>query len=265
MSRFKVVIPARYEASRLPGKPLLAIEGRPMIAHVCERALESGGEVLVATDDARIQRAVDTLGVRAVLTSKDHSSGTERLAEVVALQGWSDDTLIVNLQGDEPLMPASLIRQLAESLANDPTPAVATLVTPLREAAELFDPHVVKAVQNHAGEALYFSRAPIPWPRDHFARDRETLPGDAGCLRHIGIYAYRAGFIRRYVSWPRSPLETLESLEQLRILWHGERIRLVTVDQAPPAGVDTVDDLQRVRQILEAERESGNHPAERPH
>lgn len=261
MSRFKVVIPARYEASRLPGKPLLPIKGKPMIVHVCERALESGGEVLVATDDVRIQKAVAQLGVLAVMTRTDHSSGTERLAEVVDLQGWRDDTLIVNLQGDEPLMPSSLIRQLAESLAEDPARAVATLATPLREASELFDPHVVKAVQSHRGEAIYFSRAPIPWPRDHFARDRDTLPEGGEFLRHIGIYAYRAGFIRQYVSWPRSPLESVESLEQLRILWHGERIRLLTVDEAPPAGVDTAEDLQRVRQILESDRESTNQSA----
>lgn len=247
---FKTVIPARLGSSRLPGKPLLKIAGEPMIVHVCKRALEAGGEVFVATDDFRIVDAVSGLEVKAVMTREDHASGTDRITEVAEREGWSDDTLVVNLQGDEPLMQPHLIRELAAALAEDTAASVATLAAPIGVADELFDPNAVKVVLNRLDHALYFSRAPIPWHRDRFKDSRDEIPENGTWLRHIGIYAYRAGFLRRYVGWPQSELERTEALEQLRILWQGEKIRVMTVPQPPHAGVDTPEDLERVCRIL---------------
>jgi 3-deoxy-manno-octulosonate cytidylyltransferase (CMP-KDO synthetase) len=250
MAAFKIVIPARYGSTRLPGKPLLPIAGKPMIVHVCERALEAGNEVFLATDDERIGAAVAGLPVRAVMTRPDHGSGTERIAEVADLLGWADDTLIVNLQGDEPLMRPELVRRLAEALAHQREARVATLATPIREPAEVFDPNAVKTVTDRNGYALYFSRAPIPWHRGSFGTDAPEMPEDFPWLRHIGIYAYSAGFLHRYVRWPAPRLEAVEALEQLRILWQGERILVLPVDAAPEAGVDTEGDLRRVEEVL---------------
>lgn len=250
MLGFKTVIPARLGSSRLPGKPLLEIAGKPMIVHVCERALEAGGEVFVATDDERIIAAVEPLPVKALMTRPDHASGTDRITEVAEIEGWSDETLVVNLQGDEPLMQPALVRQLAQALAEDQEASVATLAAPITESVEVFDPNAVKVVTNCHGHALYFSRAPIPWHRDHFRETRDSLPTTLPWLRHIGIYAYRVGFLRRYVRWPQSDLEQIEALEQLRILWQGEKIKVMTVDQPPHAGVDTPEDLARVSRIL---------------
>lgn len=250
MTGFKIVIPARHGSTRLPGKPLLPIAGRPMIVHVCERALEAGSEVYLATDNARIRDAVAALPVRTVMTRPDHASGTERIAEVADKLGWSDEDIVVNLQGDEPLMRPDLIRRLAEALAGQGKAGAATLAAPIRNPAEVFDPSAVKTVVDRNGYALYFSRAPIPWHRASFDRSEVPLPEDFPWLRHIGIYAYSAGFLRRYVAWPASPLEAVEALEQLRILWHGERIRVLTVDEAPEAGVDTEADWRRVDGIL---------------
>ena len=250
MTAFKIVIPARHGSSRLPGKPLLPIAGKPMIVHVCERALEAGSEVFVATDDERIRAAVADIPVTAVMTCEDHASGTERIAEVADLQDWPDDTLIVNLQGDEPLMQPQLIKRLAEALAQQTTAQIATLAAPIHDRAEVFDPNAVKVVLDRHGYALYFSRAPIPWSRDAFGQNDKALPDDYQWLRHIGVYAYSAGFLRRYVNWAASPLESIEALEQLRILWHGERILVVPVDSAPHAGVDTTEDLLRVERVL---------------
>lgn len=250
MAAFKIVIPARYGSTRLPGKPLLPIAGKPMIVHVCERALEAGKQVFLATDDERIGTAVAGLPVRAVMTRPDHASGTERIAEVADLLGWADDTIIVNLQGDEPLMRPELVRRLAEALANQREAQVATLSAPIREPAEVFDPNAVKTVTDRNGYALFFSRAPIPWHRGSFGTDAPQLPEDFLWLRHIGVYAYSAGFLRRYVRWPASRLESVEALEQLRILWQGERILVLPVDAAPEAGVDTEGDLRRVEEVL---------------
>jgi 3-deoxy-manno-octulosonate cytidylyltransferase (CMP-KDO synthetase) len=247
---FKTVIPARLGSSRLPGKPLLLLAGKPMIVHVCERALEAGGDVFVATDDLRIVEAVSGLPVKAVMTRKDHPSGTDRITEVANLEKWPDETVVVNLQGDEPLMQPLLIRDLAKVLAEDVQASVATLAAPIEQANELFDPNAVKVVCDQQGHALYFSRAPIPWDRDHFKDHRDTLPDPGPWRRHIGIYAYRAGFLRRYVSWPTSPLERIEALEQLRVLWQGEKIRVMTIPEAPHAGVDTPEDFERVSRIL---------------
>ena len=247
---FKIVIPARLGSSRLPGKPLLDILGKPMIVHVCERALESGGEVFVATDDDRIIRAVESLRVTALMTREDHQSGTERISEVAERLSWPDQELIVNLQGDEPLIQPNLIRQLAAALKSQTRAEVATLAAPVHRAEEVFDPHAVKVVMDHQGYALYFSRAPIPWDRQTFQTKRDVLPSAPLWFRHIGIYAYTGGFLRRYVSWPSSELERVEALEQLRILYQGEALKVVVVDSAPPAGVDTPADLERVKALF---------------
>jgi 3-deoxy-manno-octulosonate cytidylyltransferase (CMP-KDO synthetase) len=249
---FRVVIPARYASSRLPGKPLADIGGRPMVLHVLDRALQAGAEsVVVATDDARVQQAVEAAGHQALMTSPAHQSGTERLVEVAETLGWPDDTLVVNVQGDEPLIDPALIREAARQLVLHGDAVMATLAHPIHDHADFVNPNVVKVVQDEAGYALYFSRAPIPWPRDAFA-SQQTMPHELGALRHIGLYAYRAGFLRTYASLASSPLERYEMLEQLRVLWHGHRISLGVTPTAPAAGVDTPEDLARVRALFAA-------------
>jgi 3-deoxy-manno-octulosonate cytidylyltransferase (CMP-KDO synthetase) len=249
---FKVVIPARYGSTRLHGKPLLLIAGKPMIAHVCERAKEANAEeIIVATDDERILNAVLELGFQAVLTRENHESGTERLAEVADKFGWSDDTIIVNLQGDEPLLPADYIRQVAQALASQNQASIATLAAKIHDTNEIFNPNTVKVVLDKNSYALYFSRAPIPWDREAFKHIPPSPPLKGGdSFRHIGLYAYTAGFLKKYCAWETSPLEHIEALEQLRILWHGEKILVQIVDKTPPAGVDTLEDLQRVEAFL---------------
>ena len=250
---FKVVIPARYGSTRLRGKPLLQIGDRPLIAHVIARAQESAAEeVIVATDDARIAETSLAFGAEALLTRTDHPSGADRLAEVMTRRGWEDETLIVNLQGDEPCLPAALIDQVAGDLAARAEVGMATLAFPIEEAGALFDPHVVKVVTDREGYAQYFSRAPIPWNRDEFCSGGRNLPAGVPFLRHIGLYAYRAAFLRRFLSWEPTPLERSESLEQLRVLWHGERISVALARQRPGPGVDTAEDLERVRALLRA-------------
>ncbi|MDX7611762.1 3-deoxy-manno-octulosonate cytidylyltransferase [Aeromonas caviae] len=249
---FVVVIPARYASTRLPGKPLADIHGKPMVQHVVEKALQSGADrVIVATDDERVQQALAPFaaaaGFEVCMTSPDHQSGTERLAEVCRHYGFAADTIIVNVQGDEPLIPPVIIRQVADNLAAASAP-MATLSVPIRDAEEAFNPNAVKVVTDKDGYALYFSRASIPWDRDAFARSREQI-GDH-YQRHIGIYAYRAGFIQRYVDWAPSVLEQVEALEQLRVLWYGEKIHVAQALQAPPVGVDTQADLDKVRALL---------------
>ncbi|MEI7795927.1 MAG: 3-deoxy-manno-octulosonate cytidylyltransferase [Methylococcaceae bacterium] len=247
---FKVVIPARFGSTRLHGKPLLLIAGKPMIAHVCERAKEANAEeIIVATDDERILNAVSALGFQAVLTRGNHDSGTERLAEVADKFSWSDDTIIVNLQGDEPLLPADYIRQVAHALANQTQAGIATLAANIHETDEIFNPNAVKVVLDKNGYALYFSRAPIPWNRATFTTTKD-ISAEFPPLRHIGLYAYTVGFLKKYCAWEASPLEQIEALEQLRILWHGDKILVQIVDKAPPAGVDTLEDLQRVEAFL---------------
>jgi len=248
---FKVVIPARYASSRLPGKPLLDIAGKPMIAHVCERAKEANAdEVVVATDDQRIFQAVSDLGIKSVMTRVDHQSGTERIAEVARLCGWSDDDVIVNLQGDEPLIPPESIREVATALASQKLAGIATLAANIIDSEEIFNPNAVKVVLNQAGYALYFSRAPIPWQRGVFDQVNRSPTGAQPYLRHIGLYAYRVDFLNRYCSWPASILESVEALEQLRILWQGEAILVKVIDKTPEAGVDTHEDLLRVSRVL---------------
>lgn len=255
---FTVVIPARYESSRLPGKPLADILGKPMIQHVVEQAQKSGAaRVVVATDDQRVVDAVESFGAQALMTSADHQSGTERIAEVVELLHLTDDEIVVNVQGDEPLIPPEVIIQLAENLSSQALAKMATLAVPVTDSQEIFNPNAVKVTLDKNGYALYFSRAPIPFNRQHFVEgsangQTPVLSQDViqGYLRHIGIYAYKAGFIKWYAGLEESPLEKTESLEQLRVLWHGERIHVAQAIKNPPAGVDTPDDLERVRQQL---------------
>jgi len=247
---FIVAIPARYASTRLPGKPLQAIAGDPMVLHVARRALAAGArDVIVATDDSRIRDALRGTPVRVVMTRADHESGSDRLAECVETLGWPDDSIVVNLQGDEPLAPPSGIRAVAELLAQSGAP-MATLATAVADAEEFFNPNCVKVVMAADGHALYFSRAPVPWPRDAFAHARERLPTGVTLLRHIGIYAYRAGFLRTFARLPRTPLERTESLEQLRALEHGFRIAVSVAPEPFPAGVDTPEDLARVQRLL---------------
>ncbi|WP_049853911.1 MULTISPECIES: 3-deoxy-manno-octulosonate cytidylyltransferase [Dickeya] len=247
---FTAIIPARYASTRLPGKPLADIHGKPMVVHVMERARESGASrVVVATDHVDVARAIELAGGEVCLTSPDHNSGTERLAEVIDRYGFADDEIIVNVQGDEPLIPPVIIRQVADNLAGSRA-GMATLAVPITTCEEAFNPNAVKVVTDAEGYALYFSRATIPWERDRFAESRDAI-GDH-FLRHIGIYAYRAGFIRRYVGWAPSQLEKIEMLEQLRVLWYGEKIHVAVAKEVPSVGVDTPEDLARVRAVMSA-------------
>jgi 3-deoxy-manno-octulosonate cytidylyltransferase (CMP-KDO synthetase) len=248
---FTVVIPARYGAARLPGKPLRELAGRPMIEHVYRRAMESGAdEVIVATDDERIRRAAEGFGARVCMTEPAIPSGTDRIAAVVRRLGYADDRIVVNLQGDEPQMPPALLDQVAEDLAAHPEASIATLCVPIAELAALFDPAIVKVVMDARGYALYFSRAPMPWLREAFSTEPKTLPAEPAHHRHIGLYAYRAGFLREYAAWPPCPLERWELLEQLRALWHGRRVHVSLARRHPPVGVDTERDLERVAREL---------------
>jgi 3-deoxy-manno-octulosonate cytidylyltransferase (CMP-KDO synthetase) len=245
---FIVAIPARYGASRLPGKPLRLIGGTPMVVHVARRALAAGArQVVVATDDARIAEALAGEALVVCMTRADHVSGTDRLAECAEQLGWDDDQIVVNLQGDEPFAPPEGIHAVATTLAGDAE--MATLATPIDDTDTLFDPNTVKLVRDARGLALYFSRAPIPWQRDRFARDR-LGPVGGEALRHIGIYAYRAGFLRRFSQMPPGRLEQVESLEQLRALEAGHRIAVALTPEPFPPGVDTPEDLARAESIL---------------
>lgn len=245
---FTVIIPARYQSSRLPGKPLADIAGKPMIQWVYEQASKAGArQVIVATDDQRIADAVTSFGGEVCLTRADHESGTERLAEVVEKYHLAADEIVVNVQGDEPMIPPSIIRQVADNLARSDAP-MATLAVEIDHADEVFNPNAVKVVMDKNGYALYFSRASIPWDRDNFAKRPQEI--HQNLLRHIGIYAYRAGFINTYINWEPSALEKIESLEQLRVLWHGEKIHVDVAIDPPPAGVDTPEDLEKVRLLI---------------
>ena len=248
---FHVIIPARFGAARLPGKPLLAIGDRPLIQWVWQCALKSGAEsVIVATDDVRIFEAAAGFGADVQMTSPEHASGTDRIAEVVRAKRLAPGDVVVNLQGDEPMMPPGVVREVAQALSARPQIDIATAVTPIRSLAEFLDPSCVKALRAREGEALYFSRAPVPWPRDAAADGRPT--GFAGAWRHIGIYAYRVRSLLQFASWPPTPLEQTEKLEQLRALEHGMRIHLVELSEPLPAGVDTPEDLERARAALAA-------------
>jgi 3-deoxy-manno-octulosonate cytidylyltransferase (CMP-KDO synthetase) len=243
---FTVIIPARLASTRLPNKPLADLGGKPMVVRVAERARASGaGRIVVATDHADILAACAAHGVEARMTRADHPSGTDRIAEVARELGLADDAVVVNLQGDEPLIAPALLAACAARIG--PDVPMATCAHPLDAVEDVFNPNVVKVVLDKAGRALYFSRATIPWHRDAFAASRESLPPGYAPLRHIGLYAYSNAFLQAYPALEPAPLEQVEALEQLRVLWHGYPIAVHITDSAPPAGVDTPEDLARVQ------------------
>ncbi len=243
-----MIIPARYASTRLPGKPLLDICGKPMLQHVYEQATKSSMDsVIIATDDQRIFDQMKAIGCEICMTSTKHRSGTDRLAEVAIKYQFNDDDIVVNVQGDEPLIPPEAIDQVADLLLLNQEAAVSTLSTAIKDEQTLLDSNVVKVVTNQHDEALYFSRAPIPWDRDN--NDKEALFKGA-FQRHIGIYGYRVSFLKQYSQWSACDVEKIESLEQLRVLWHGEKIQVAEAISVPPEGVDTEADLENIRQLL---------------
>ena len=269
MAAFHVVIPARFNSTRLPGKPMLLIGGKPMVVRVAEQAARSGAEqIWIATDHQPIMAAMHEHGFKACMTRADHASGTDRIAEVVAQHNWADDTIVVNVQGDEPLIPPALISAVAQHLHDHPECAMATACHPIHDEEAMRNPNIVKVVLDKDSNALYFSRAPIPYPRDAFmgllspaGRDgnpssplggdgKGQLPANLTVLRHVGIYAYRASFLRTYSQLAPAAIEHIESLEQLRALWHGYKIGVTITQDAPPAGVDTEADLEVARQLF---------------
>jgi len=257
MDRFWIVIPARYASTRLPGKPLADIAGQPMIVRVAAAARRTrAAGIWVATDDERIAAAVRQHGFDAVMTRANHVSGTDRIAEVADQLQWADDDIVVNVQGDEPLLDPSLVEKVAAALHGDPNAAIATAAHHLTKPADFFNPNVVKVVCDVRGRALYFSRAPVPWDRDQFTDRHDLLPSDLPAQRHIGLYAYRVSFLRRFGQLAASPLERCESLEQLRALWHGYPIQVVSIGFSPAPGVDTPEDLERVRRMFDAGTDS---------
>ena len=252
---FSVVIPARYSSSRLPGKPLKEIAGKTMIQHVYERALESEAkEVIIATDDDRIQEVAESFGARVCMTNPDHASGTDRLQEVVSQLNYFADDIVVNVQGDEPLIPPRVINQVAHNLAAEKEASIATLYEPIEQAENIFNPNIVKVVTDQNDFALYFSRAPIPYARDDFSLTIDEVPKGVSFKRHIGIYAYRVNLLNSFVKWDEAPIESTECLEQLRALWNGSKIHVALADEIPPGGVDTEEDLERVRAYFSAKQ-----------
>lgn len=251
-ARFRIAIPARHASTRFPGKPLVSIAGRPMIEHAWRRALDAGAdEIVIATDDERVAAVADRIGADVCLTRADHASGTDRLAQLVADRGWPDEAIVVNLQGDEPLTPPVVLAQVARDLAAHERADVATLATPLEPGGGADSPHVVKVVTDADGYALYFSRARIPYGRDAGA--------GAELRRHLGIYAYRAGFLRRFAALDPAPIERAEQLEQLRALWHGHAVHVADAVAVPGPGVDAPDDVARVEAELAKSADGGDH------
>ena len=248
---FSVVIPARFSSTRLPGKPLKDIAGISMIQRVYIQAQKSNADrVIVATDDQRVVDEVTGFGGEVCMTSPDHQSGTDRLQEVAKHYGFSDDHIVVNVQGDEPLIPPAVINQVADNLAAHPEAGVSTLCEPIETDEDFANPNIVKVVSDRKGMALYFSRAPIPWPRDHSDHQVESMVSTSSPMRHIGIYGYRVAMLNAFIHWPMAPIEPLECLEQLRFMWNGERIHVAEANAEVPGGVDTEEDLQRVISLL---------------
>ncbi len=259
--RFSVIIPARFGSTRLPGKPLLDICGKPMIQWVYEQACRScASDVIIATDDERIVDVARGFDARVTLTSPDHVSGTDRLQEVVSQLALGSDEIVVNVQGDEPLIPPENINQVAALLESEPDAGIATLSETITDMQDVFNPNVVKVVANGQHEALYFSRAPIPWQRDEF-KDGVSAPGSGKpefpFQRHIGIYAYRVELLHRFIQWPPSPIEVAESLEQLRAMWNGVKIKVATAVIPPPPGIDTRQDLEQLRALVMRRQDEG--------
>ncbi|MFL0806626.1 MAG: 3-deoxy-manno-octulosonate cytidylyltransferase [Oceanobacter sp.] len=251
MDNYKIVIPARYGSSRLPGKPLIELAGKPMIQHVYERACETGAdEIVIATDDPRIEAVAKAFGAGVMMTDPAHDNGTERIAEVAARRQWSDDTIIVNLQGDEPLIPRSLVETTANSLIQNPVAGMSSVCTALESDTDVFDPNVVKVVLDRQGFAMYFSRASIPWDRDAYRDQPGVKTTQMPVYRHIGMYGYRVSFLKEYTRMEPCALESTECLEQLRALWYGVKIHMAVIDQAPGHGVDTPEDVARVELAL---------------
>jgi 3-deoxy-manno-octulosonate cytidylyltransferase (CMP-KDO synthetase) len=251
VSAYKIVIPARYGSSRLPGKPLIELAGKPMIQHVYERALATGvSDIVIATDDQRIFDVAKSFGAHVVMTSVNHENGTERIAEVAQQLGWGADDVIVNVQGDEPLIPRELIELTAKGLLDYPQAGMSSLCTPIESAEDAFDPNAVKVVLDNTGFAMYFSRAPIPWDRDLYKSGQSKLTQLAPVYRHIGMYGYRVSFLQQYASMEMTALEQAECLEQLRALCYGVKIHMGVIDQPPGHGVDTPEDVARVEAQL---------------
>ncbi len=250
---FTILIPARYASTRLPGKPLADIAGKPMVVRVAERAMQSdAAHVVVATDNTRVREACERHGVRVCMTREDHPTGTDRLAEAADLLGLRDDDIVVNVQGDEPLLDPMLMNHMAALLDERRDAAIATACHPIDDVAEAFAPNVVKVVLDAKGYAMYFSRATIPWARDAFAISRDALPEGLPLYRHYGLYAYRTSFLRAYPTLSPAPVERFEALEQLRALWHGYRIVVDVTHGTPAPGIDTPEDLERVQAIFAA-------------
>lgn len=257
---FTVIIPARMKSTRLPEKPLKLIEGVPMVVRVAQTAQRSGASrVVVATDHEKILDACRAAGVEALLTQENHPTGTDRLAEAVEKLGLADDEVVVNVQGDEPLMPSEIVDAVAELLISRPACAMSTAAHTIHDIESFMNPNVVKVALDHEGNAVTFSRAPIPWPRDAFRADRTKLPEGFAPLHHLGLYAYRVRFLKRFPTLPQAPLEEIESLEQLRALYYGEKIAVLVLDEALPAGVDTEADLERVRAVYRARQAALAH------
>lgn len=253
MVDFRVVIPVRLNSKRLAKKALCDIAGKPMFVHTYEKAVASGPlSVVVATDSEEIASVAKSYGIATCMTSNEHKTGTDRLGEAVVALGYEDDDIVINLQGDEPLAPPAIIRQLAEDAERYSNVKLTTLCEKINDEETLFNPDVVKVVRNQRGFAIYFSRAPVPWDRDGFSKDPKSITGPF--YRHIGIYAYRVSFLSEYLSWHASPLDSLEALEQLRVLWNGQRIHCSEVNVPVPLGVDTHKDLDRVRNLLSKQK-----------
>ncbi len=253
MSDYKIVIPARYGSSRLPGKPLIDLAGKPMVQHVFERAVATGvTDIVIATDDQRIFDVASDFGAQVLMTSLDHENGTERICEVAREMNWQDSDVIVNLQGDEPLIPRSLIELTAQGLLKNPSAGMSSLCAAITSDKDAFDPNVVKAVLDNSGFALYFSRAPIPWDRELYKSGLEKMTKQSAVYRHIGMYGYRVSFLKEYEKMQMTALEQVECLEQLRALSYGIKIHMSVIDQPPGHGVDTQEDAKRVAQLLKA-------------
>lgn len=250
---FSIIIPARYDSSRFPGKPLALLQGKTMLEHVYRRACKSeANRVLIATDDTRIAEQAANWDAEVCMTATTHASGTDRLQQAVEKLGFAADEIVVNVQGDEPLIPPTIINQVANNLKANSNASIATLCEPIDDIETLNNPNVVKVIADKHGMALYFSRAPIPWARDNFSGklSEQSMPEEFTWQRHIGIYAYRVSLLNSYVKWQVAPIEKIESLEQLRAMWNGARIHVEVAKECPPAGVDTPEDLQRLEQLM---------------